>query len=601
MKFDLPTLVFMLSLVGLTQVVALLIQYRVNSTYRGIGWWLLGSVAMSLGFVTLSFVEIKAIAIVSVISIPMLILGRLCLFVGTSRYLGEKLHKGLLIGSFALLCSTYYYFLFVQDNISLRTITASAGIGLFSLLNARLLFRSCRGHYLNVSAFTGALFLFSGLQLFYVILYTIISGPMQSYLDYTLPQVILFIVPSITGILWTFGFILMVNQRLVSDNQKEKENLRRMFNARPDAAILIRLEDGVLVDVNQGYLQMTGQTREEILGRSAQDVCRWKHPEDHRAFLATMRDKGECDNLEFESFHADGTEFTGMVSARILHLNDAPHVLSVTRDITERRKAERERAELDAKYQRLQKAESLGRMAGAIAHHFNNQLQTVLTSLEILGHASAGTDHARVLNRVRQATDRAAEMSGLMLVYLGHSLQEKELLDLSERCRGALAAFRDHLPENVDLTEDFPRPGPVVLANGAELQEVFFNLMHNAVEALGQTLGTIRLRIRNLQAGDLPAEHLMPVNWQPQAKEYACLEVADNGPGIPEGDIEKLFDPFYTTKFTGRGLGLPVVLGIVQAHGGAVSLTSRAGEGSSFRILLPLGPRDRQVSNAPSL
>ncbi|BDU72701.1 two-component system sensor histidine kinase NtrB [Mesoterricola silvestris] len=588
MKFDVPTLVFILSLVGVTQVVALFIQYRVNGTYRGIGWWLLGSLAMSLGFVTLSLAVVDAVAWVSVISIPTLILGRACLFVGTSRYLGERLPKAFVYGSVLSFAAAYYFFLFVREDIAWRTIVGSGGIALFSLLNARILFRSCKGRYGTVSAFTGGLFLFAGLQLIFVILYTLVSGPMRSYLDYALPQVMIFIVPSITSILWTFGFILMVNQRLVSDNQAEQENLRLMFNARPDAALLIRLEDGVLVDVNQGYLQMTGFTREEILGRSAQEVCGWTHPEDHRAFLAAMKDRGECENLEFESRHRDGTGFIGMVSARILNLHDAPHILSVTRDITERRRAERERAELDATNQRLQKAESLGRMAGAIAHHFNNQLQTVLTNLEILGHAGGGTDHARVLARVKQATDRAAEMSGLMLVYLGQTTQEKAPLDLSELCRGALAAFRDGLPATLGVTEDLPRPGPTVLANGPQLRQALANLLRNALEALDAGRGTLQVRIRQVPAGDLPAGHRFPINWQPQAREYACLEVSDDGTGIQDGDIEKLFDPFYTTKFTGRGLGLPVVLGIAQAHGGAVSLSTRAGAGSSFRILLPL-------------
>ncbi len=588
MKFDVPTLVFILSLVSLTQVVAILIQVRVNRAYRGIGWWLLGSSCAALGFVTLSLGVVDAVGFVAVASIPLLMLGRICLFVGTSRYLGEKVHKAGVGFSFLGLAVVYYYFLLVHEAIAWRTVTASLGIGIYSLLTARSLFRSCRGRYSNVSAFTGGLFLIAGLQLFYVAVHTVLSGPMESYHDYALPQVMLFVIPSITSILWTFGFILMVNQRLVADNQGEKENLRRMFNARPDAALLIRVEDGVVVDVNQGYLQMTGQDRAAILGKPAREVCRWKRPDEHEAFLAAVGTRGQVENLEYAFLHEDGTEFIGMVSARILSLDGVPHILSVTRDITERLKAERERAELEATCQRLQKAESLGRMAGAVAHHFNNQLQTVMSNLEILGNPARVTDPARVLARARQATDRAAEMSGLMLVYLGQTLHEKARLDLSDLCGDALEALRSQLPGTVEATGDFPRPGPAVLANGDQLRQALSNLVHNAAEALGPHPGALRIRVRTLPAGDLPAEHRFPINWQPQAPRYAWVEVTDTGSGIPDGDIENLFDPFYTTRFTGRGLGLPVVLGIVQAHGGAVTLSSRVGEGSTFRIHLPV-------------
>ncbi|WP_306601063.1 nitrogen regulation protein NR(II) [Geothrix sp. 21YS21S-2] len=599
MKLDLPTLVLILSLVGITQVIAIFIQYKVNNTYQGLGWWLLGSLAMALGFMTLSLAVVDAVAAVSVVSIPLLILGRICLFVGTSRFLGERLHRGLLFLAFFVFSGVYYYFLFFNDNISVRTISASAGIAVFSLLNARILFRSRRRRFSAASLFTGTVFLFSGLQLVFVIIFTIISGPMQSYRDYALPQIMTFIVPTITSILWTFGFILMVNQRLVSDNQDEKENLRRMFNAGPDAALLIRMEDGVLVDANEGYLRMTGQTRGEILGRSFQEVCRWLCPSEHRAFMVTMKEHEICENLEFVFQGKDGTEFIGMISARTLLMQGVPHIISVTRDFTERRKVERDKAELEAKYQKLQKAESLGRMAGAIAHHFNNQMHSVMANLEILGHPARGTDPDRVLARARQATERASEMSRLMLVYLGQTSLEKDPLDLSEQGRKALAAYAEQVPGTVAVTEAFPCPGPRVLANGDQIRQVLFNLMNNAIEALGQAPGTVQVRIRTLPAPEIPVEHRLPINWQPQAQDYAWLEVEDSGSGIPEAELEKLFDPFYTTKFTGRGLGLPVVLGLVQAHGGAVTLTSQEGGGSVFRVHLPLMSPDHEAGAGP--
>ena len=114
------------------------------------------------------------------------------------------------------------------------------------------------------------------------------------------------------------------------------------------------------------------------------------------------------------------------------------------------------------------------------------------------------------------------------------------------------------------------------------------NLVTNAGESIGTAGGGVRLSLSNCPAVELPTDHRFPIGWRPQGPDYACLEIADTGAGIASVDIEKLFDPFFSTKFTGRGLGLPVVLGLVQAHGGALTVSSQQGQGSVFRVYLPV-------------
>jgi signal transduction histidine kinase len=131
----------------------------------------------------------------------------------------------------------------------------------------------------------------------------------------------------------------------------------------------------------------------------------------------------------------------------------------------------------------------------------------------------------------------------------------------------------------------------MVRANAAQLRLVLSNLVINAAEAVTDGPGRLEVTVRTVAAADLPAANRFPVDWQPTAPAYACLQVADNGSGIDPDDIDQLFDPFFTSKFTGRGLGLAVVLGVVKAGGGAVAVTSEAGRGSVFAVYLPLaGP-----------
>jgi signal transduction histidine kinase len=144
------------------------------------------------------------------------------------------------------------------------------------------------------------------------------------------------------------------------------------------------------------------------------------------------------------------------------------------------------------------------------------------------------------------------------------------------------------MPDGVLLEAELPSPGPSVVANWVQIQQALTNLVSNAWEACGKALGIVRLIVKTIDTEDIPVTCRFPIDWRPQDDAYACLEVSDTGCGIAPGDIEKLFDPFFSSKFTGRGMGLAVVLGIVRAHDGAVSLASEPGKGSTFRVFLPL-------------
>ena len=268
---------------------------------------------------------------------------------------------------------------------------------------------------------------------------------------------------------------------------------------------------------------------------------------------------------------------------------DAGRLQQALLECAHRLRLEAEKAVLEAQNRQLQKAESLGRMAGAIAHHFNNQLQAVMGNLEMaMDFQLRHEDLDEVLNEAMLASRRASEVSGLMLTYLGQTSAKREPMDLSGVCRRILPVLLATLPEGVFLETDLPSPGPIIQANENQIRQVLTNLVSNAREATDTGGKPIRLNVRPVAASDIPAALRFPVRWMPRHIDYACMEVSDTGCGILNQDIEKIFDPFFTTKFTGRGLGLPVVLGIVRAHGGAVTVQSEPGQGSVFRVFFPM-------------
>lgn len=279
------------------------------------------------------------------------------------------------------------------------------------------------------------------------------------------------------------------------------------------------------------------------------------------------------------------------VSARVVDFQGSRALLTVARDLTERRRLEDERRRMEERAQHAQKLESLGVLAGGIAHDFNNLL------VGILGNASFAlmdlTPEHPAWESVRQiesAARRAADLTSQILTYSGHAQANMHTLDLSALVRDMGPLLEPAVSRKATLEFDLVEGLPAVAGDAGQLRQVVMNLLMNASDALEGTRGTIRVLTAELHADRGLLGGCMLGSDLPEGT-YVSLEVSDTGTGMDVETLRRIFDPFFTTRFTGRGLGLAAVLGIVRGHEGAIEVRSRPGEGSTFRILFPVAGR----------
>lgn len=348
---------------------------------------------------------------------------------------------------------------------------------------------------------------------------------------------------------------------------------------------------GVHTEVNPALCRMTGFQAEELLGTGLPHPY-WP-PEERHAIEAAMERtmRGERGPFDLTFQRKGGERFPVSVSPAVVRdsKGEVIRFTATVRDETERKRSQQQREVLEAQDRLIQKSASLSRMAGAVAHHFNNQLHAVLLNLELAREVVDGsTEGSEAIEEAAEAARRAAGVSRLLLTYLGKTVLNRKTLDLSVACQEALPMLRASLPPSVGLVADLPAPGPQVLADADHLHQILTQLVTNAWEAGSSGPEAVQLAVSILDATRIPTGHTLPVDWAPRERTYASLSVVDLGGGIPPGCIDDLFDPFYSSKGLGRGLGLPVVLGIARAHQGAISVENRPGRGTVFRVLLPL-------------
>jgi signal transduction histidine kinase len=251
--------------------------------------------------------------------------------------------------------------------------------------------------------------------------------------------------------------------------------------------------------------------------------------------------------------------------------------------------------ETEARMQKLQKYESLVRMAGAVAHRFNNDLQAVLGNLEMaVTDCTSEGSTPQTLTAAMRSAEKAAGISRLMVTYTGKIRGDKEQMDLGRWCQDNLAEINALMGSHPVIDFRWRHPGPVISADAGQIRQMVTALLQNAREATGKNKTTIALSIDTVSPDAILQQNRFPVDWVPENRQYACIRVKDAGCGIAETDMEKIFDPFFTTHFTGRGLGLSLVLGIAMAHAGSVTVESRPAAGSTFQVYLPAArePKD---------
>ena len=360
-----------------------------------------------------------------------------------------------------------------------------------------------------------------------------------------------------------------------------------IFRVSPAATILSTLADGRCVDANEAYCRLTGYTREELVGRTTTELNIWLSSEERQRVVTQLSWHGHLEDVELTIRTKAGALRMTVAAGETLTIEGERYILSFFFDITERKRAEAERIELQRRLLHTQKLESLGILAGGIAHDFNNLLMAILGNLDLaLLHSPAALPARVNIERALQSTRRATDLTRQLLAYTGRGHFVVRRIDLNDLVGESANLFRTAIAKTVTMHLHLSVEPSTIEADPGQVQQVIINLITNASEAIGDRPGTITLTTGS-EAYDENYLSRSRLTEKPPAGRFVYLEVSDTGCGMNEETLQRLFDPFFTTKFMGRGLGMSAVLGIIRGHKGAILVESAIERGSTVRVLFP--------------
>jgi PAS domain S-box-containing protein len=392
------------------------------------------------------------------------------------------------------------------------------------------------------------------------------------------------------GLEIVFAIARDITARRAADRalRESEERLRLTRHALDLAQDIVSImdADGNRLYVNETFCRFTGRSREEIFSIKVWDITPPLNEARYRALWADVRRRGVI-SFELEILSASGQHLPIEVNASFLTFDGKEAVCTISRDLGPRRAAEQEKKRMEEQLRETQKLESLGVLAGGIAHDFNN----LLTG--ILGHASLARDRLpdghemhESLAQIELASTRAAELCQQMLAYAGKGRFIVQAVDFSKLVGDTAKLLDVSVEHRAKLELNLASDLPPVLADATQMRQIVMNLVLNAAEAVTPDSGRIIVTTGRMQV-DAAFLGSARVAAGLRQGEAVFLEVSDNGCGMDAATLERIFDPFFTTKFTGRGLGLAAVQGIVRSHEGALYVSSKLGQGTTFRLVLP--------------
>jgi two-component system, cell cycle sensor histidine kinase and response regulator CckA len=369
--------------------------------------------------------------------------------------------------------------------------------------------------------------------------------------------------------------------------RESEERFRGIYEVSPIGIVLINTESQEFVDANEGFVRIVGYTRDELRVMTVKDITPpedWGHEEIYnKKFIA-----GEVATYELEKrfIHKDGSPRWVIVSADFLHLESIPHPVAcgTVVDITDRKRAEEERESLQEQLLQAQKMESIGRLAGGVAHDFNNMLAVIIGQTELaLEQINPESQLYVDLQEIELATQRSIDLTRQLLAFARKESITPRVLDVNDLVARMLKMLQRLIGENVEL--DW-RPAAnlwPILIDPSQLDQIIANLAINARDAITE-MGKLVIETANV-CYDKKHHARLEI---PEG-EYVMITVKDTGIGMDANTVEHIFEPFFTTKEEGRGtgLGLSTVYGAVKQNAGHIFVDSKPNKGTTFTIFLP--------------
>jgi PAS domain S-box-containing protein len=356
-------------------------------------------------------------------------------------------------------------------------------------------------------------------------------------------------------------------------------HFRSIFNSSPVAIGIGHAASGLVVDVNEAFLQLYGYERDEMIGRTTTELHLYARPDERTEIIALIDECGQVVNREVLVLRKTGEKLIVLFSAELIEQRGESFLQVMMTDITERKK-------LEEQIRQAQKMEAIGQLAGGVAHDFNNILSAIIGySYLILDHLKGDEKAIKYTEEVVKASKRAADLTKSLLTFSRKQEVSLAVIEISEVIKGNEAFLRRLIREDIELEISCTGEPLTVLADRGQIEQVIMNLVVNGRDAMpnGGRL-SIETHIATLD------QEFIENNGYGTAGLYASFSVSDSGTGMSKETQSHIFEPFFTTKEQGEGtgLGLSMVYGIVKKHDGFITVYSEPGMGTIFKIYLPL-------------
>jgi two-component system sensor histidine kinase/response regulator len=341
MNIDLHTLILVIGILHLMQVLIFFHQYKTNKFLKGPGWWLTWSAIECLGF---GFILLRGIPSLVPLSIffqnIFIFTGTIFIYIGVLRFLERRVNWKFLGSFFASYVVLHLTFIFVRDDINLRTLVFDIYLSIIAFITAFALYQNKNQSISTTVNFNVAVFIAHGCIFAYRSVMIVFGTHVDHVFEPSLFNLVQYFDALVVGLLWTIGFIIMLNQRLNAEILEAKTHFEQIFNTSPDAVLITRFDDGLIVDFNENFLKVFGFTKEDLIGKTTLDINLWKDTNNRHELVRVVNEKGFAENFEVLMRRKDGGLINGLVSAKNFSLDEIPHLITVTRDITSLKEAE---------------------------------------------------------------------------------------------------------------------------------------------------------------------------------------------------------------------------------------------------------------------